>query len=116
MFVPLLCSIGAMHPKTSNCHHQSLSIRNKNPSNRRLHSLRDASFEFQSDTTCQTHCAYLGSEDVQDFFNLLTRLDKANPTGIPLVNDIDLTIVIVAEDVEIVIYVVKGKDSLLDGD
>eukprot|EP00562_Extubocellulus_spinifer_P008543 CAMPEP_0178494122 /NCGR_PEP_ID=MMETSP0696-20121128/12847_1 /TAXON_ID=265572 /ORGANISM="Extubocellulus spinifer, Strain CCMP396" /LENGTH=88 /DNA_ID=CAMNT_0020122181 /DNA_START=149 /DNA_END=412 /DNA_ORIENTATION=+ len=47
---------------------------------------------------------YLGSEDVKPFLNLLTRLDKADPTGIPLVNDIDLTIVIVAEDVEIVIY------------
>ena len=48
--------------------------------------------------------------------DILLRLDETDAAGSPLVYNIDLAVVIVAEDVKIVVDVIQGKDGLLDRD
>ena len=42
----------------------------------------------------------------------LLRLDQTNPAGRPLVNYINIPAVLVPEDVEVVVHVVKREDCL----
>ncbi len=50
------------------------------------------------------------------FSNLLLGLNETNPTSIPLVNDTNFVGFFIAEDVEVMINVVKCENSFLNGD
>lgn len=50
------------------------------------------------------------------FNNLLLGLNETNPTSIPLVNDTNFVGFFIAEDVEVMINVVKCENSFLNGD
>ena len=47
---------------------------------------------------------------------LLLWLDKPYPTGVSLVHDTNVICLLVTEDIEIMINVIKCKNGLLDGD
>jgi hypothetical protein len=53
---------------------------------------------------------------VHSFSHLLLGLNEANPASIPLVNDTNFVGFFIAEDVEIMINVVKCENSFLNGD
>ncbi len=48
--------------------------------------------------------------------HLLLGLNETNPTSIPLVNDTNFLGFLIAEDIKVVINIVKCENSFLNGD